>query len=324
MPKVAVFSLENGVYNHVLIDIILKPLIVMLIFKKDSQMYSVTMPHSQYTLDIDFKPIEPLKQNGQFLDVSNPDLYYEHVVKTLQHQGQSMQKTASIFAWPLGVAQEWATKDISGEAETVKSVGQYDVSENERTNAKNELFLVFSSHEFNYKTALQTYMMAHTMAGIAKSALPFDDLSALQKGQLRYTLNTSAYGMWTMDAHSLKTKYDTLNDDRFPDVYVPKPEATRIIAPVQVSGYDGIEMPTSWGSFKIRNGGHIAIAVTEEDKDPTGYQQFVRNNEMLTKMDNPDVAQLFLVNKEDGVRSVLDIYGIEPGFVQSNYKKTIS
>lgn len=281
-------------------------------------MLSLTMPGSNYSLDVGFKAIEKKEKTGNFLVLDTPELYDQYVVQALKEQGQAMQKTASIFAWPLGVAEEWATKDISGEAETVKALGNHDVSDVEKNNARNELFLVFSDHEFNYKTAIQTYTMAHTMAAMAKTSLSSEQISALQAGQLRYTLNTAAYGVWTMDANSLKAKYDRYEDNRFPDVYIPKAEAMRVIAPIHAEGYDGIEMPTTWGSFKVQNGGHVAVAVTEDENDPTGYQQFQRNMDLAK--DQPNTAELFLATKEEGLRSVLDIYGIEPGFVQSNYK----
>lgn len=282
-------------------------------------MLSLKMPGSAYSLDVGFKPIENKEKIGNFLKVDTPELYEQHIVQALASKGDAMQKTARIFAWPLGVAEEWSTKDISGHAETTKPVGNHQVSDDAKTNAKNELFLVFSSHEFNYKTALQTYTMAHTMAAVAKTSLTSDELSQLQAGQLRYSLNTMSYGVWTVDAFNLKSKYDSFEDKDFPDVYLPKPESLRVIAPVNAEGYDGIEMPTSWGTFKVQNGGHIAIAVTDDDNDQTGYQQFLRNMD-LKKEENKTTSELFLDMKEEGTRSKLDIYGIEPGFVQNNYK----
>lgn len=283
-------------------------------------MYALSMPWSQYTLDVGFEPILPCEKTGNFLDVSSPKLYKSQVIDPIANRGLAMQKDASIFAWPLGIAEEIATKDISGSAEMSKKIGNFDLSPEAKNNAKSELFMVFSSHQFNYKQALQTYTMAHSLAAMAKSSLGDEELEALKTGMLRFKLNTSAYGVWTMDAKGLGDKYNRYEDKRFPDVYLPKPEALRIIAPVQApKGYDGIEMPTNWGSFKVQNGGHIAIAVDPEDGSTTGYQQFQRNMDAL-KAKKGSVKSLFLTQSDSAVLSKLDIYGIEPGYVASNYK----
>ncbi|MDB5478079.1 MAG: hypothetical protein JWM96_574 [Alphaproteobacteria bacterium] len=272
-------------------------------------MFSLKTPWSRYAVEVGFVPVQEREAAGRFLTINTPDLYRSHVIEALRH-GKPMRKTASIFAWPLGIAQEWATQDISGQAETAKAI---------KADLKEELFLVFSSHEYDYKQAYQTYMLVHNMAAMAKSSLTTEELLDLHTGEAHFSLNTSVYGIWTIGADSLASKYSKFDDQRFPDVYQPKPEALRIIAPVKATeGYDGIEMPTSWGSFKIRNGGHIAIAIAEDNAHLTGYQQLLRNLEAVDKGEGV-FEELFLVEKKGALRSTLDIYGIEPGFVESNY-----
>lgn len=273
-------------------------------------MFSLKTPWSNYAVEVGFEPVKDRESKGRFLILNTPELYLHYIVDALQN-GVKMQKTASVFAWPLGVAQDWATQDISGTAETSKSINA--------DNIKEELFLVFSSHEYDYKQAYQIYMLVHNMAAMAKSSLSTDELYALQKGDARFSVNTSVYGIWTIGSDSLAAKYNKFEDARFPDVYQPKPESLRVIAPIEApDGYDGIEMPTSWGSFKIRNGGHIAIAIAEDDTYPTGYQQLLRNLDAVKAGSN--FSELFLKNEQGALRSKLDIYGIEPGFVKSNYQ----
>lgn len=257
---------------------------------------------------LSYKPIEKKDDNAKnYLNVRTADEYYQHVVEPLMSSTDVQQKTTQLYVFPLSTAEEYITMNKFNRDETGRAIGDHTVG-TEKDNSKNNMFLVFSTDVYDQQQATMAYLTINQMSTLVKSNLQSEELMALIAGQERYKLNVSAYGMWTMNGKDLGSKYkpETAN------LFSPNPESWRVFSEVPaIAGYDGINIPTTWGDFNIDTGGHLAIS-------KEGYEAFAATATDPSLL-REDRMQAYLTGGTT-ILSVHDVYGIEPGFVANNYK----
>ena len=233
---------------------------------------------------------------------------YYILLKDLRDKGRKYDKTTPRFAfrWP---NLRIRTQTSSGEKEVDK---EFD----------HNIYIVADPDAFDQS---ESYRLMETIIKRFSEKL-------LQQTNLNQP-DFEGPGVWTVHADKFEASYEIKPGSVLE--YMPKKDdsAQRLALVINKK----IEIPTNWGEpFLIEEGGAIASAYNDlkvindilekVDKELSGtlsidsqrLSDIAPQNDLADQVELILIKHLYVDNNTD--HSVLDIYGMEPGFLQKNYE----
>ena len=206
-------------------------------------------------------------------------------------KGSAQSKKCDIIAFPL-MDMGVITLNNSGGVETSKDISF-------------DHHLIFDTSVFTHKEANEAFSkLFSTYAKLIEEA-PTELIAKVNAGQVGVHIAAIAEGVWTMVNKNFRTDYEL--DEKNPNVYHAKPGTGRLCLPVDRD----FKMPVQWGDFNVRKGGTIAVRFGDVPALTEALGQIKEGKAAIEEA---------LYDKEG--KAKFDIYGMDPGFLETNYAPT--
>lgn len=235
---------------------------------------------------VELRTVEPQTDNKDFPKVT--EAQYLGLLDALVSQGQAASKKSSIIAIPL-LPLQIVTLNNAGNSETKQEMPL-------------DNFLVFDRLLYTDKSAVEGVQNLFKDYGYCVTNLTAEQTIQICKGSLKPVVAGIAEGVWVMVKKNLNSDYQLVEGSE--NTFQVKEGTGRLCLPV-----DGnFNIPTQWGDFNVRNGGHAAIRLSDVPALTEALQK-IRSGKSTIK------DELYTA---DG-KAKFDVYGMDPGFFDNNY-----